>query len=130
MIANLKQNIDLAMVVETAGVELRRSGNRHVGLCPFHEEKTPSFYIFDDGRVIVLCCLPLGTLKDRDRLVDEAVLVTTVISEVNADVEPYDRFAGYSPVYYSREGGTYKFIRGVYIGLYRRVILWGSQYLR
>lgn len=27
-------------------VVFRRSGNRLVGLCPFHKEKTPSFYVF------------------------------------------------------------------------------------
>ncbi len=28
--------------------ELRESGGRLMGLCPFHEEKTPSFVIFED----------------------------------------------------------------------------------
>lgn len=28
-------------------VKLNRSGQHHVGLCPFHEEKTPSFFVFD-----------------------------------------------------------------------------------
>lgn len=31
------------------GGELKRSGTRLVGRCPFHEEKTPSFYIFKDN---------------------------------------------------------------------------------
>jgi hypothetical protein len=46
MITELKQNISLLFVAEAAGVELKRSGPRHVGLCPFHTEKTPSFYVF------------------------------------------------------------------------------------
>ena len=29
--------------------KLRKVGSRLVGLCPFHEEKTPSFYIFPDN---------------------------------------------------------------------------------
>jgi DNA primase len=29
-------------------VRLVRRGNRHQGLCPFHQEKTPSFYVFED----------------------------------------------------------------------------------
>jgi CHC2-type zinc finger protein len=49
MIADLKQNIDLVPVVQAAGVELKQRGTRHVGLCPFHSEKTPSFYVFDDN---------------------------------------------------------------------------------
>ncbi|MDR2610620.1 MAG: DNA primase [Clostridiales Family XIII bacterium] len=28
-------------------VSLKRSGSRYVGLCPFHNEKTPSFYVSD-----------------------------------------------------------------------------------
>jgi len=29
-------------------VRLVRRGNRHQGLCPFHQEKSPSFYVFED----------------------------------------------------------------------------------
>ena len=40
----IKQSVD---IVEEIGrvVRLRRSGNRHIGLCPFHQEKTPSFQV-------------------------------------------------------------------------------------
>jgi DNA primase len=31
-------------------VRLRRAGNELCGCCPFHNDKTPSFYIFDVGR--------------------------------------------------------------------------------
>jgi DNA primase len=30
--------------------KLRRFGNRLMGLCPFHEERTPSFCIYPEGR--------------------------------------------------------------------------------
>ncbi len=40
----VKQAVDIIDVIGRA-VHLRRSGNRHVGLCPFHEEKTPSFQV-------------------------------------------------------------------------------------
>ncbi|MHC1743144.1 MAG: DNA primase [Syntrophobacteraceae bacterium] len=43
--ANLiKQAVDILDVVGRV-VPLRRVGNRHVGLCPFHQEKTPSFHV-------------------------------------------------------------------------------------
>ena len=56
MLAKLKKSIDLMSVVEFAGVELKRSGTRHVGLCPFHTEKTPSFYIFPDNHFKCFGC--------------------------------------------------------------------------
>ncbi|MEN6437380.1 MAG: DNA primase [Syntrophobacter sp.] len=40
----VKQSVDIVDVIGRA-VPLRRSGNRHVGLCPFHQEKTPSFQV-------------------------------------------------------------------------------------
>ncbi len=40
----VKQAVDIVEVIGRA-VQLRRSGNRHVGLCPFHQEKTPSFQV-------------------------------------------------------------------------------------
>ncbi len=40
----VKQAVDIVDVIGRA-VHLRRSGNRHVGLCPFHQEKTPSFHV-------------------------------------------------------------------------------------
>jgi DNA primase len=43
----LKSQIDIVSVASEY-VRLRRFGNRHSGLCPFHNEKTPSFSIYAD----------------------------------------------------------------------------------
>jgi len=36
--------------------QLRKSNNRLLGNCPFHEEKSPSFYIFDDNHYHCFGC--------------------------------------------------------------------------
>lgn len=43
----LKYRSDMATVAQRY-VNLRKSGRGYVGLCPFHNEKTPSFYVFED----------------------------------------------------------------------------------
>ena len=64
MIAELKQNIDLVSVVESVGVELKRSGSRHTGLCPFHTEKTPSFFVFNNNHFHCFGCQESGDCID------------------------------------------------------------------
>src|SRR5271154_3001070 len=44
---HLKSQVDIAAVVSDY-VRLRRIGTRLTGLCPFHNEKTPSFSIYAD----------------------------------------------------------------------------------
>jgi DNA primase len=46
----VKQAVDIVDVIGRA-VHLRRAGNRHVGLCPFHQEKTPSFHVDADSQL-------------------------------------------------------------------------------
>ena len=64
MLAAQKQNIDLASIVVDAGVELKQRGARHVGLCPFHNEKTPSFYVFSDQHFKCFGCGEHGDCID------------------------------------------------------------------
>lgn len=46
-VEQIKERIDLASVVGQQ-VALKKSGRNLKGLCPFHVEKTPSFYVFPD----------------------------------------------------------------------------------
>jgi DNA primase catalytic core len=41
----LKDEIDLVALIQSKGVALSKQGNDYKGLCPFHEEKTPSFVV-------------------------------------------------------------------------------------
>ncbi len=43
------------LISREAGVAFRRVGDRHVGLCPFHSEKTPSFVVFEGKRSTYHC---------------------------------------------------------------------------
>ena len=46
-VAEIKRRIEIAEYVGRS-VTLRKSGRNFRGLCPFHTEKTPSFYVFTD----------------------------------------------------------------------------------
>ncbi|MSU54529.1 MAG: hypothetical protein EXS48_01655 [Candidatus Staskawiczbacteria bacterium] len=44
-IESLKERIDLKSIIEEYGIRLRKSGKSWLGLCPFHNEKNPSFSV-------------------------------------------------------------------------------------
>lgn len=44
-IERLKRETSLVRLVESSGLALTKQGNDYVGLCPFHEETTPSFKV-------------------------------------------------------------------------------------
>jgi len=59
------RNIDLAEIVRGAGTQLRPAGGqRLVGLCPFHDEKSPSFFVFPDARYHCFSCGEHGNAVD------------------------------------------------------------------
>lgn len=44
IIANIKNSADIVDIVSEV-VRLKKAGKNHIGLCPFHSEKTPSFTV-------------------------------------------------------------------------------------
>lgn len=57
----VKQTVDIVDVVGQV-VPLRRAGHRHVGLCPFHQEKNPSFQV--DAENQLYYCFGCGSGGD------------------------------------------------------------------
>ncbi len=49
-IEEIRERVDLVGLVQRHGVELKKSGRSYKGLCPFHQEKSPSFYVFPEGK--------------------------------------------------------------------------------
>jgi DNA primase len=57
----IKSRADIADVIGRT-VKLKRSGSRWTGLCPFHNEKTPSFFVNDDTQTYM--CFGCGAHGD------------------------------------------------------------------
>ena len=70
-INSLLDRVDLVEVIGDR-VQLRRAGANHMGLCPFHNEKTPSFHVYADGHYHCYGCgahgSAIGFLMDSDGL--------------------------------------------------------------
>ena len=66
-IERVKDATDMVEVV-SARSELRRVGARHVGLCPFHEERTPSFSVNAESKLYH--CFGCGEAGDVIRFVE------------------------------------------------------------
>ena len=49
----LKDHIQLSEIIGS-DVRLKKTGQKYVGLCPFHQEKTPSFWI-DNAKGLYHC---------------------------------------------------------------------------
>jgi DNA primase len=47
-VERLRRDISLERLVEAKGIELKRHGSNLVGLCPFHEDRSPSLVITPD----------------------------------------------------------------------------------
>jgi DNA primase len=97
---DLKDEIGKALPISTVaeelcGVELVQSGNQQKGLCPFHEEDTPSFYV-NDARGVYHCfgCKAggdaIGLLRDSKHL-DFFEAIRQMADAAKVDLSKYER---------------------------------------
>lgn len=49
-IQEVRERVDMIALVQRHGVSLKKSGRSYKGLCPFHQEKSPSFYVWADEK--------------------------------------------------------------------------------
>jgi len=63
--AVIKETVSLTEMAQRHGVVLKSaSSNRHVGCCPFHNEKSPSFTIYPDSGYHCFGCGESGDVID------------------------------------------------------------------
>ena len=67
-VERVKQAADIVEVISTH-TDLRRQGVRWVGLCPFHEERTPSFSV--DSQEKLYHCFGCGVGGDTIKFIEE-----------------------------------------------------------
>src|SRR6201996_414164 len=67
-VERVKQAADIVEVI-SAHTDLRRQGARYVGLCPFHEERTPSFSVEPTEKLYH--CFGCGVGGDVIKFVEE-----------------------------------------------------------
>lgn len=69
-IEEVKAKIDIVEVVEKY-VTLKQRGDKYLGLCPFHKEKSPSFYVVKNARDIYYKCFGCGKGGDAIQFIEE-----------------------------------------------------------
>ena len=90
IIDTILERTDIVQVIGEH-VQLRKSGIRHVGCCPFHNEKTPSFYVFPQTGTFK--CFGCGEGGDLIHFIEKAEnktfieAVKTLAAKANVEIE-------------------------------------------
>jgi DNA primase len=97
VIAEVRDRIDLFELIG-AYVNLKRSGRNFLGLCPFHQEKTPSFNVSPDRGIYH--CFGCGVTGDAYRFLMEhdhlsfPEALRDLAGRAGIDLAPYERRGG------------------------------------
>jgi len=52
-VAEIRESCSIVEVI-SGYVSLTKSGSNHRGLCPFHQEKTPSFFVSEAKKIFIV----------------------------------------------------------------------------
>jgi DNA primase len=90
-IQEVRERVDMIALVQRHGVELKKSGRSWKGRCPFHQEKTPSFYVWaEEKRFKCFGCQAGGdAISFVQRLLGKTFVdtVTDLAKELGVDLE-------------------------------------------
>ncbi len=90
-IQEVRERVDMIALVQRHGVDLKKSGRSYKGLCPFHGEKSPSFYVWpDEKRFKCFGCQAGGdAISFVQRLMGKTFLDTVrdLAKELGVDIE-------------------------------------------
>lgn len=90
-IQEVRERVDMVALVQRHGVELKKSGRSYKGRCPFHQEKTPSFYVWaEEKRFKCFGCQAGGdAISFVQRLMGKTFVdtVTDLAKELGVDLE-------------------------------------------
>lgn len=97
VIDEIRERTDL---IELIGgyVQLKRSGRNHLGLCPFHQEKTPSFNVSPDRNI--WHCFGCGETGDCFKFLMEhdhlsfPEAMRALAERAGVDLKPYEKSRG------------------------------------
>ncbi len=111
-VANLKDQIDIVDVVSSV-VPLKRAGSNYKGVCPFHNEKTPSFVVSEQKQIFT--CFGCGASGDAIEFVikyyglDFSEAVEKLADENGITLERTNNYSENLDIYYeiNREAATF-----------------------
>lgn len=90
-VQRIKQAHGLRATVEASGVTLKKQGREWVGLCPFHDERTPSFSV-NDEKGVYYCrgCQARGDVIEflaASRLLETGEIIFELAEELGLAIE-------------------------------------------
>jgi DNA primase catalytic core len=94
VVERMKREISVERLAEARGIKLRRVGRNRMGLCPFHEDKTPSLSITPDvNKWRCMGCGAGGTVIDWVMRI-EGVSFTHALELLRRDLVPMEAAPG------------------------------------